>query len=189
MPEHDAFKDRGRSLEEEYFRKREQELIERARARARAEETRLRLKAALALDDEGILGTLSDEGLDETVASLIELIPLVKVAWADGGSSAGERREIDAALSELAVTDREKAKALLEGWMTLEPSPALYDAAIAALRTSLAADPAARQTRIGSIVKACERVAAASGGVLGVGARSASERDLIAEIRRQLEQP
>src|SRR5262249_20517245 len=51
----DAFADRGRALEEEYFRKREQELIEKLRRRAAAEATRQQLSEQAGVADEEIL--------------------------------------------------------------------------------------------------------------------------------------
>ena len=48
----DLLGDRGRSLEADYFRRRDQELLERAREQEAAAERRRQLAAALGVDDQ-----------------------------------------------------------------------------------------------------------------------------------------
>ena len=62
MPDRDAFAERGRSLEEDYFRKRDRELIEKIRQAAAAEEIRKDLGHKTGLDAPELLQELHDLG-------------------------------------------------------------------------------------------------------------------------------
>lgn len=65
----------------------------------------------------------------------------------------------------------------------IQPSPALMEAAREVLRRQHAAmDPAARRSRIDTIIGRCEQVAETSGGVWIIGAASAEERRRIAAV-------
>jgi hypothetical protein len=94
VSERDAWADRGRALEEEYFRKHEQELIEKLRRRAAAETTRQQLGEQAGVADEEILQDLENLGYTPETVSLLHLVPLVHLAWAEGGVSDRERELI-----------------------------------------------------------------------------------------------
>jgi hypothetical protein len=62
MPDKDMLRERGRSLEEEYFRKKDRELIERMRHAAAADEDRQALAKRSGLADPTLLQELKDLG-------------------------------------------------------------------------------------------------------------------------------
>ena len=102
----DIFDDRKKALEEEYFRKREQELIEKLKQRARAETEREGLAEAAGVTNEQILEAFREMGFDRETVALLHFIPLLEVAWSDGSVSAKER----AGILEMA-----RARGIMEG--------------------------------------------------------------------------
>src|SRR5688572_21881559 len=94
MPNDNPLGDRGRSLEEDYFRKKDRELIEKMRQAAAAEAARLELSAKSGLQDPELLKELQELGFTPDTVVLLPLVPLVQVAWAEGGVSDAERKLI-----------------------------------------------------------------------------------------------
>src|SRR6185436_18884250 len=86
--------DRGRTLEDEFFRKEDQRFIQRLRELQERAASRESLQKASGITNEAILEKLLQLGVrSETVAALA-LVPLVEVAWADGAIDGQERQEI-----------------------------------------------------------------------------------------------
>ena len=94
MVERDGLGERGRKHEEDYFRKRDRELIERMRQAAAAEQTRKDLQAKTGLQDPELLRDLEELGFTPDTIALLPLVPVLQVAWAEGGVSPAERKLI-----------------------------------------------------------------------------------------------
>ena len=90
MPDN-PLSDLGYSREAEYFRKRDQELIEKMRRAAAAEKTRQELSASTGLQDPEVIVELEALGFSPDTVCLLPLVPLLEVAWAEGGVSDAER--------------------------------------------------------------------------------------------------
>jgi hypothetical protein len=184
----DAFADRGRGLEEEYFRKREQELIEKQRRRAAAEAELHRLGEQAGVADEEILQDLQDLGYTPETVMLLHLVPLVQMAWADGGVSDRERALIVEAARARGVEAGSPADEQLAEWLTSRPSEQLFERTLRAIRAFLQARPAVeREASRRELLSYSTAIASASGGVLGFGAVSAEERGLLARLGSELE--
>jgi hypothetical protein len=189
MTEGDAFAERGRALEEEYFRKREQELIEKLRRRAASEAERRQLGVQTGVADEEILQDLQDLGYKPETVMLLHLAPLVQMAWADGRVSERERALIVEAARARGVEADSPADRQLADWLTSRPSERLFDRTLRAIRAFLQARPAGeRQASEHELLSLCTAIASASGGLLGMGAVSAQERALLARLSSELEQ-
>jgi hypothetical protein len=185
VTERDAFADRGRGLEEEYFRKREQELIEKLRRRAAAEAELHRLGEQSGVADEEIL---RDLGYTPETVMLLHLVPLVQMAWAEGGVSDRERALIVEAARARGVEPGSPADRQLAEWLTSRPSERLFERTLRAIRAFLEARPAEeREASRRELLSYSTAIASASGGVLGFGAVSAEERALLARISSELE--
>ena len=91
MTEKDSFAERGRALEDEYFQKRDRELIEKMRKATAAEESRAGLSAKTGLTDPALVQQLQELGFTPDTVVLLPLVPLVQVAWAEGGVTESER--------------------------------------------------------------------------------------------------
>jgi hypothetical protein len=188
VTDHDAFADRGRALEEEYFRKRERELIEKLRSRAVAEAELHRLGEQAGVTDEEILADLRDLGYTPETVMLLHLVPLVQMAWAEGGVSDRERELIVEAARARGVEPGSAADRQLAEWFTSRPSNRLFERTLRAIRALLEARPEEeREASRRELLSYCTAVASASGGLLGFGAVSAEERAVLARVSSELE--
>lgn len=188
MSERDAFADRGRALEEEYFRKREQELIEKLRQRAAADATRRQLSEHAGVADEEILQDLQDLGYTPETVSLLHLVPLVQMAWAEGGVSGRERELIVEAARARGIEAGSPADALLTQWLTTRPSELMFERNLRAIRAILESRPESeREASRNDLLSTATAIAEASGGMLGFRAVSAEERAVLARISQELE--
>jgi hypothetical protein len=184
----DAFADRAKGLEEEYFRKREQELIEKLRARAAAESELQQLGEQTGVADAEILQDLRDLGYTPETVMLLHLVPLIQMAWADKGVSERERTLITEAARARGVAAGSPADQQLTEWLTSRPSEQLFEQTLRAIRAFLAARPATeREASQRELLSYSSAIASASGGVLGMGSVNAEERALLARLSSELE--
>ena len=188
--EKDSLHERGRSLEAEYFRRRDQELLERAREQEAETERRRQLAAAIGMDDAGdaMVATLRQLGFDAGTVPLLEVLPAIQVAWADGSLPDKERREIERILTRPEIKEAARqGSRLVEEWLSRQPGADLYRLAIEVLQLRLARlDPEARTRMIATILGECNAVAGASGGVFGLGTHSSVESERIKELAAAL---
>lgn len=188
MSDRDAFADRGRALEEEYFRRREQELIEKLRQRAQADAAKQQLAEQAGVADEEILQDLQELGYTPETVALLYLVPLVQVAWAEGGVSDRERTLIVEAARARGIDADTSADAQLTQWLTTRPSEKLFEQTLRAIRAILESRPAAeREASRTDLLTYSTAIAEASGGVLGLRSVSPEERALLARISSELE--
>ena len=186
--EKDLLGDRGRSLEGEYFRRRDQELLERAREQEANAERRRQLAAALGIDDEAVIKGLVELGFDAATAPLLDVVPAIQVAWSDGTLPAQERAEIERILARPELQAAANAAGrMVADWLSRQPRAELFRLATEALRLRAGRlDPDARTPRVSRIISDCKAVAAARGGVFGLGALSSAEADRIRELAAAL---
>lgn len=175
----DIFKERGRSFEEEYFRKHEAKLIEKLRERARLDEIAEALAVKLQVDNPELLKGIMALGVTLDTAAAFLLAPLVQVAWAGGAVTHREREAVLRVATAQGVEKGSPAYAQLEKWLRERPADAVFDAAIKAIKTGLSVlTPPEQAERTKRIVDACRQVAEASGGlgkVLGLGSSVSGE--------------
>jgi hypothetical protein len=189
MPEKDAFADLRKAKEEEFFRKREQALIEKLRQRAAAGAEARKMGDALGAKDPRILEDLQALGFNADTVSLLYVVPLVAVAWADGGVSARERSLIEELAGVRGVPPDSPAGRQLRRWLDERPSAEFLDASLRVIGHLLRELPAnAAAPSGGDLLSRCARIAEASGGILGLGAISPEERELIGRVAREIEQ-
>ncbi|MEQ1572763.1 MAG: hypothetical protein ABL993_00820 [Vicinamibacterales bacterium] len=187
MPEHDAFAERGRALEDEYFRRKDRELVEKMRRAAAEEQARKDLGHKTGLDDPESLKALHDLGFTPDTVGLLPLVPVLQVAWAEGGITAAERSMILSLARSRGVEAGSAADRQLAEWMTTRPADAVFARAgrlIRAMLDSGSIDTA--NLSANDLVKYCEDIASASGGILGIGRVSAEERALLSGIAADL---
>ena len=187
MTDRDAFAERGRSLEEEYFHRKERDVIEKMRVRAASEEQRRRLGESAGVADEEVLQDLQALGYTPETVMLLHLVPLIQTAWAEGGVSQRERELIVKAARSRGITEGSPCDQQLKMWLERRPSDELFEKTLRAIRTILQAQPAdvraASETDLLSLATA---IASASGGIVGFRAVSEEEREILAHISREL---
>jgi hypothetical protein len=181
--------DRKKAQEEEYFRKKEQELIEKLKARGRHDAERKGLAEAAGVADEQILAAFAEMGFDRETVVLLHLVPLLEVAWSDGAVSAREKAGILEVARARGVAEGSAAHGKLTGWLASRPDPALFERARTVLHDVLALATEERRQATGrDLVAACEEIAAASGGIFGLGSKaSAEERAAIERVAAEIQ--
>jgi hypothetical protein len=187
VTDRDAFAERGRSLEEEYFHRKEREVIDKMRIRAAAEEQRRRLGETAGVADEEILRDLQDLGYTPETVMLLHLVPLIQTAWAEGGVSQKERDLIVKAARTRGITPGTPCDQQLNMWLAQRPSDDLFEKSLRAIRTILQAQPAdAREASEKDLLSLATAIAAASGGIVGFRAVSDEERQILSHISDEL---
>jgi hypothetical protein len=183
MAERDGLTDQARKREEDYFRKRDRELIERMRAAAAAEQTRRDLQAKTGFKDPALLRDLEELGFTPETIALLPLVPILQVAWAEGGVSDAERRLILEFARARNIAAGSEADRQLTEWLEQRPSDQVFAKAmrlVGAMLDNPGDLPA--QVSASELIAASEKIAAASGGILGIGRISATERAALEQI-------
>ena len=186
MADNDAIRERGRSLEDDYFRKKDRELVEKMRRAAAAEETRKDLSSKTGLQDPELLQELEALGFTPETVSLLPLVPVVQMAWAEGDVSDAERKLLIQLARSRGIMEGGAADRMLTNWMERRPSPDVFERAMRLVRAMLATPGQPGSLTADELVKYAEDIASASGGVFGIRKISADERDLLAKIAKQL---
>ena len=185
MAEGDFLDDRRRASEEDYFRKKDRELVEKMRKAAAADRAQGELSAKTGLHDPAMIAELDALGFTPETISVLPLVPIVQMAWAEGGITKEERDLIVRFARSRGIGENSAADLRLTSWMTDRPSEAVFTRAGRLIRamldsgsdTSLHAD---------DLVAYCETIASASGGVFGIGRISAEERKLLSGLAADL---
>jgi hypothetical protein len=190
MSDKESFANRKKGLEEEYFRKKEQELIEKMRRRAELETERREIAEAAGTTSEEILDDLQELGYTrETVERLLHLVPLVQVAWAEGHVTKRERERILEVAGLRGVAEGTPAHQQLTAWLDRRPSDEFFEKTLRIIRHLMQAMfPRERAASRNNLVSYCLSVAAASGGLLGLGNKvSDKEQEVLERIAAELE--
>jgi hypothetical protein len=186
MPEDNPLSDRGRAFEEDYFRKRDRELIEKMRKASVAEDARREMSSRTGLQDPAMLQELEALGFTPDTVALLPLVPLVQMAWAEGGVSDAERKLIVKLARARGIEEGNAADRQLAGWLSARPDPQVFARASRLIRAMLDAPAGDHTISADDLVKYCESIAAASGGILGINRISAEERALLNTIANDL---
>ena len=178
------FAERGRALEEEYFRRVDRELLRKRREELEREQMIAELNNITGVHDNELSKHLIEVGIDSTTVAALSLTPLAFVAWADGSISTNERQTVISTAIRQGVYDCPDAFNLVEQWLRTRPRKPLWEAwkhyAVDFHNSmpAVIANKLAQRTLI-----RCARVAKASGGVMGFGKISSAEQRVLDEIR------
>jgi hypothetical protein len=173
--------------EEQWFAEKEarrrQELRDELERKAAEEQNKRKIASSLGTDEEAVVERLHALGLDGDVVEVIHLLPLVQVAWADGAVSIAERVAILGAVEAHGVEPGSPAATLMASLLESRPSDTMLDEILAILKDILAAGDLHPST----MLEACQDVAKASGGLLGLGNKvSAEECEAIQKVAAAL---
>lgn len=186
MPDTHPLGDRGRALEDDYFRKKDRELIEKMRQASAAEHERRELSSKTGLQDPEMIQELQALGFTPDTVVLLPLVPLVQMAWAEGGVSDAERKLIVKLARARRIEDGSGADRQLTAWLSSRPDSQVFTSASRLIRAMLDAPAADTALTADDLVKYCEAIAAASGGMFGINRVSSEERALLSTIARDL---
>lgn len=179
-----------RSKEEEYFYRKENELIEKMHSAAAREKNSRALSEAAGVADEDILRDLFGLGFTVETVQLLYLLPLVQVAWSEGRVTPQERDLIIQAARLRGIQDGSVAYQKLSEWMVERPTEDFFEKTLRVIQAILQVlPPKERESTKADLVTYCTRVADASGGLMGfLGSKmTREERDLLQHITAQLE--
>jgi hypothetical protein len=174
-------------LEKTFFAGNSPRQWEKLRKKTEHEERREMLRRVVAIQDEAFLNRLIALDIGPERAMVLRLTPLIFVAWADGSVSPRERDAILRAASEQGVTAEKLARQVLGDWLTRKPDPRILDQwkeYIGRIWNRFTTDEQ-MQLRA-NLLGATREVANAAGGILGIGAISTAERQLLDELDQLL---
>jgi hypothetical protein len=182
----DAFKDREKGLEEDYFRKSDAKLIEKMREKAALDEVASELGKVLQVEDPALVRRVIDLGIPRGTGAAFLLLPLVQVAWAEDKVTDKERGTVLRLAASRGVEKGSPSETQLIAWLEKKPSDAVFSAAIDVIRAGLSRlTPKEREDRVQAYLHACRQVSEASGGLakaLGVGRGVSSDEQSVLDI-------
>lgn len=147
------------------------------------QETKEVLAAVSGISNDAILTRLVELGVrPETVAALAA-VPLIEVAWADGDVDLDEREAVLSHANGQGIRPGSVEHQLLERWLTHRPESTLFEAWQAYLGSLCERlDEDERKLLKADLLHATQVTAQASGGFLGLGSVSSSEREMLERL-------
>src|SRR6185295_6495206 len=119
----DIFQQRETYFEEEYFRKKDFELIEKLKAVFQKAVDKESIRKAVGVTNEQVLDRLVAMQLDGELMGAFLLYPLIEIAWADGDLSESEAKSVLAACERQGVRPGSKAYRMLDDRLHKGPDP------------------------------------------------------------------
>jgi hypothetical protein len=186
MSDKEFLADRRRTQEEEYFQRQEQQLIANLHQRGSDDAARRSMAERTGILDQDVLQELSTLGYTPETVTLLHLVPLLQVAWAEGGVSDREQTLIVEAARMRGIESGSAADIQLATWLAERPSTEFFEQTLNVIGRILRARPLEeRDTRQHDLLSYCRAIASASGGVLGFGKVSPEEERALARIAQE----
>lgn len=182
MPEQFFIDRRAKELEEAFFLKHNQKLLDQLKSMQSMEETKEALREASCIHDDRILEKLVELDIHAEMVAALTAVPLIEVAWADGEVDDKEREAIMHGAEESGVTLTSNCHEILAQWLTEKPGPELLDAwthYIEGLTSALSDEEV--ETLKSDLLNRARNVAEASGGFLGLTSKVSSEEQKMLE--------
>lgn len=178
---------RRKGLEESYFAKENERLIQEMKKKSRLVTIRKQLEFVLGRERPQLVNSLM--ALDITKDTLPALIwlPLVLVAWSDGYVDPNERQTIFEIVNACGIRSKSSAENILEQWLINRPKQDLiwvWKEYIRAFKSGMADDERPDFNRL--IYGYSRNVAMASGSLLKMGAITTQERKYLKELEQIL---
>ena len=183
MADEKVLGERGKALEDEFFRKEDERLIAKLRELKAKEATREELARISGIKNTTILDRLIQLGIHAETLVALSIVPLAEVAWADGAIDAKEKQAVLDRAAKAGVTPGSSSYDLLKSWLERRPEARLLTAWIQMIQ-GISENLTAEQVeglRAG-LVERVRAVAGASGGVLGMGKISSAEAEMIRQL-------
>ena len=177
--------DRRAALEDAFFARQNDALLRRLREADGARSRKESLSAATGIKDEALLQQLDSLGIDADALIAFALVPLVRVAWADGSIDSNERRAVLSRAQAAGLPAQGTGRKLFENWLAEPPPPAVFSAWKAYIGTL---GDERRDLLKAEILDRTRAVAAAAGGFLGMlGTVSPAEERVLREVEAAFE--
>ncbi len=187
MSNSDALQNRVRSLENAFFSEQDLKLLEGLKQKLDKEATISKFQESTGIQDPAVLEALFNLGVSPAAVAALRAFPLIAVAWADGSTSADEIATVRTIASRYFKPDS-AAGELVERWLATHPAPGMLEAWENCISTMFHAMPASEAKALkAKLIEELNEVASASGGLLGWGAVSQSEKQTMQRIKAALE--
>ncbi len=175
----DLLIDISRAMEDKFYRDKDAELLEYLRSQSDQEGLRTELGKVSRITNSAVLDDLIRIGVTVESFTAFSLIPLVRIAWADGDLAESERAAILRAAELEQIAPDTASFRLLEGWLQESPQPIMLDTWRSYARTlAKELDTASLAELKSSTLEQARRVAEAAGGFLGLGNRISKNEEL-----------
>ncbi len=179
--------DRRKALEDAFFQKENEALLEKMRQERDGEAARQALRAQSGISDESLLDALLAQGVNAESLAALSLVPVVAVAWADGKIDAAERKAVLEAAAENGLEPGQDAHKLLEGWLDTRPAERLFESwSNYASEISAGLSGTVRERFVEQILGKADKIARSAGGILGIGSVSSEERAVLDRLKAVL---
>jgi uncharacterized tellurite resistance protein B-like protein len=173
-------KERGKSLEAEFFARQDAKLKQKLKVRLEREQARKDLATAYPNLSAELVERFLDDGMDVEAVAALGLIPLVMVAWADGAVSEKERAAILSAAEQRGLGAGTRSHALLSDWLGQRPSAQAIEHWQHFVTTAFRdLSPEEREQLRNGVLRLAEDVARATGGFLGLGSKISTEEQAV----------
>ncbi len=172
--------DRGRALEDSFFRDRDKRLVAEMKAAKDKKRALEDLKLVSGIRDDAVIEQLWEMKVSPESIGSLSIVPLVLVAWADGVVSKKEREAIQQSAVAVGITKGSTAEQLLTHWLTNPPAENLFDtweSYTKALCKGI--DPKARTALCSEVMDRARKVAESTGGLLGLVSKVSSEEEYV----------
>ena len=174
------------TLDDLFFLKEDQKLINQLKAMKKLKETKEELKKVSGIDNEHILDKLVELNVRPETLATLSLVPLIEVAWADGSLDESEKSAILSSADKMGFSKESSDYQILVQWMTHKPTKELLDAwvhYIKGLCEQLTKDEVLELKN--DLIGHARLIAAASGGFLGLGSKiSKSESAMLETLEK-----
>lgn len=186
MSNSDAIQSRCRSLENAFFSDLDQKLLSGLKEKLDLQAAIQQFRDATGIQDTKVLEALYALGITPGALAALRAFPLIAVAWADGKTSAEEVTTVRL-IAERHFQRGSAAYELLEKWLSNPPTSEMLDSWETCLATMFHAMPASEAGALKTkLLEEINEVAGASGGLLGWGAVSKSEKNTMKRIQAAL---
>lgn len=158
------------TLDDLFFLKEDQKLIDQLKAMKKLKETKEELKKVSGIENEHILDKLVELNVRPETLATLSLVPLIEVAWADGSLDESEKIAVLSSADKMGFSKDSGDYQILQQWMTHKPTKDLLDAwvhYIKGLCEQLSKDEALELKN--ELIGHARSIASASGGFLGLG--------------------
>jgi len=181
----DPLDNRKRLNEEEYFQRRDRELVDKLRKQAQAEKQLRELGESIGVTDPAISHELAELGFTLETVKLLPLVPVLEMAWAGGGVTPAERQMVIDLARSRGIEKETTADHQLVEWLDTRPDDSVFRRA-GRLINALLHSGGQIQLTPDDLLKYCEAIAEVSGGVFGIGRVSADERATLERIAGEI---
>lgn len=180
----DSLNDRRKALEDSFFARKDAELLREMRQHMDRSAQREALAKASGIANEELLDQLLDLEIRPETMAAMSLVPLVAVAWADNVLDEAERQAVLQAAADAGIRQGDPGYELLAQWFEHPPSEEMLATWKAYIRTLIESlTSGGRETLRDEVVGRAHKIAAASGGILGLGNKiSRSEKAVLDDL-------